>query len=161
MAFDDPVVAHFAAFIERIGIKVDVAELGDGMVVPGIAIRDGALLVDPARLEWPGDLLHEAGHIAVTDPALRPTLREVPHDPGEEMAAIAWSCAAALAAGVDPALVFHEGGYRGGSGAVLRAFNEGEYFGVPPLQWFGMTGEPRHAAALGRPAFPEMLRWLR
>jgi len=161
MAFDDPVVAHLTDFIARIGIEVEIAELEDGMVVPGIAIRDGRLLVDPARLQWPGDLLHEAGHIAVTDPALRPTLTEVPHDPGEEMAAIAWSWAAALAAEVDPALVFHEGGYRGGSVAVLKAFGAGDFFGVPMLQYFGMSAEPRHAAATGLPAFPEMARWLR
>lgn len=148
-------------FLERIGIPVTLEELADGMVVPGIAIRDGGLVVDRARLTWPGDLLHEAGHIATTDPAERPTLSEVRDDLGEELATIAWSWAAALAAGVDPALVFHSGGYRGSSQAYLDNFATGHFVGVPLLQWYGMTHEPKPARASGVEPFPHMQRWLR
>jgi hypothetical protein len=118
------------------------------------------VVYDPA-LPYPGDLLHEAGHIAVTDPALRPTLTEVPSDPAEEMAAIAWSYAAALAAGVDPTLVFHGEGYQGGGGYLVDAMAGDLGPGVPMLHYYGMTAIPKHAAELGIPAYPEMTRWLR
>lgn len=161
MATEDPATDIILDFLERIGIAVTMEDLADGMVVPGIAIRDGGLVVDRARLTWPGDLLHEAGHIAVTDPALRPTLNQVQDDLGEEIATIAWSWAAALAAGVDPALVFHEGGYRGSSQAYLDNFGTGHFVGVPLLQWYGMTHEPRPARDLGVEPFPHMQCWLR
>lgn len=154
-------IERIFAFLKRIGIPVTLEELEDGMVVPGIAIRDGGLVVDRARLAWPGDLLHEAGHIAVTDPDERPTLNAVRDDQGEELATIVWSWAAALAAGVDPALVFHEDGYRGTSRAYLENFVEGRFVGVPLLQWYGMTFEPQPARAQGVEPFPHMQHWLR
>jgi hypothetical protein len=159
MEFEDPVLARIVAFLESIGIEVLAEPVADSFL-PGIAVRNGVLVFDPA-MPWPGDLLHEAGHIAVTDPALRPTLNEVPDDAGDEMAAIAWSYAAALEAGVDPALVFHEGGYRGASQSLLDAFGGGGWIGMPMLQYYGMTAEPQHAERLGLPVYPAMGRWLR
>ena len=97
------VAARILAFLDRIGIPVIRETAPDGAVLSDMAVRDGALVVDLESLRYPGDMLHEAGHIAVTDPALRPTLGEVSSDPAEEMAAIAWSYAAALNAGIDPA----------------------------------------------------------
>jgi hypothetical protein len=38
---------------------------------------------------------------------------------------------------------------------------ERRYFGVPALQWIGLTAEPRRARELGVPPFPHMLKWLR
>lgn len=59
-----------------------------------------------------------------------------------EKAAVPWSYAAALAIGIDPALVFHEGGYRGHSpGLDVR-----------------LRRLPRRRAGAG---FPRMRRWLR
>ena len=74
--------------------------------MPGIDIRQGTILVDEARLAHPGDLLHEAGHLAVADPAERGGARLSPSD-GDEMAAIAWSWAALKHLDLDPAIVFH------------------------------------------------------
>ena len=161
MTFDDPMTASIVAFLTEIGIPVVVESLDADTLLPAMTVRDGALVIDPARLEWPGDLLHEAGHIAVTDPALRPTLREVRSDPAEEMAAIAWSYAAAVELGLDAAVVFHEAGYRGGGPGLAEHFTAGHYFGVPMLDWFGMAIEGRRAAREGLPAYPQMQRWLR
>ena len=161
MAFDDPDTAAILAFLERIGIPVAFEPVADDTLLPAMTVRGGTLIVDPERLTWPGDLLHEAGHIAVTDPALRPTLDAVNPDPGEEMAAIAWSYAAAVEAGVDAAVVFHAEGYRGGGSTLAEDFPSGHYFGEPLLHYFGMTVMPRHAAEQGVPPYPHMLRWLR
>jgi hypothetical protein len=148
---DNALAERIAGFLEGIGIAVTPEPAGEGLL-PGLAVRDGGIAADPERLLYPGDLLHEAGHIAVTDPALRPTLSQVSDDPGEEMAAIAWSWAAAAELGLDPEVVFHADGYRGGSATIIEAFASRRWFGVPLLACWGMTEEP---------LFPRMLRWLR
>lgn len=101
------------------------------------------------------------GHIAVTDPALRPSLDAVPSDPGEEMAAIAWSWAAALEIDLDPAILFHDGGYHGGAQAMIENRSEGRDVGVPMLAWFGMTAERHRAKESGMALYPAMVRGLR
>jgi hypothetical protein len=159
--FADPLTQRLAAFIREIGLRLEPASLGDDTLLPGVLVRDGGMLVDEARLAHPGDLLHEAGHLAVCDPALRPTLGPVVDDPGEEMAAIAWSYAAARHLRIDPTVVFHPAGYRGGARTLLTAFETGAVIGQPMLQWFGMTLSPKTAAEQGLPPFPHMLRWLR
>jgi hypothetical protein len=158
---DDPVTARIVAFLTEIGIPVETATLEGDSFLPAMTVRNGGLVFDPARLEWPGDLLHEAGHIAVTDPALRPMLSEVRSDPAEEMSAIGWSYAAALAIGLDPAIVFHEAGYKGGSESILENFGLGQYFSVPMLEYYGMTLTKKVAAERGMAPYPHMLSWLR
>lgn len=150
---------RIAAFLDEIGIVVSTGGVGDAFL-PGVAVRGGGLVVDPARLAWPSDLLHEAGHIAVTDPALRPRLCEVSDEPAEEMAAIAWSYAAAVHLGIDARTLFHDG-YKGGGAALAAAFESGGDVGVPMLAWFGMTnGRSTRRAPVEAP-YPHMLRWLR
>lgn len=161
MALEDPVTARIVAFLEGIGIPVETDSIPEGSFLPAITIRNGAVVYDPARLEWPGDLLHEGGHIAVTAPEERSALSEVISDPAEEMSAIGWSYAAALAMDLDPAVVFHENGYRGGSQSLLENFTEGRYLAVPMLQYYGMTLEPRPAAERGEEPYPHMVSWLR
>jgi hypothetical protein len=158
---DDPVTARIVAFIEQVGIPVETDSIPEGSFLPAIAIRNGAVVYDPARLEWPGDLLHEAGHVAVTPPEKRSALSEIRSDPAEEMSAIGWSYAAALAIGLDPAVVFHDNGYLGGSTSLLENFAEGRFLAVPMLQYYGMTLEPRPAAERGEQPYPHMTSWLR
>jgi hypothetical protein len=158
--FEDPLLAQLAAFLTGIGIPVRRCVLDATTFLPGIAVSNGALLVDPERLQWPSDLLHEAGHIAVTAPEDRPTLTVVPDDPGEEMAAIAWSYAAAVEIGLDARVLFHDG-YKGGGASLAENFTAGRNVGVPMLQWFEMTRDARTAEAEGVPPYPHMQRWLR
>ncbi|HEY1606359.1 MAG TPA: hypothetical protein VGF77_12265 [Allosphingosinicella sp.] len=156
--FDRPETARIAAFLREIGIPIAVESLPESFL-PGLTVRDGGLVVDPDRLKWPGDLLHEAGHVAVTEPDRRPGLAAVADDPGEEMAAIAWSWAAASAIGLAPETLFHDD-YRAGGQSLIENFSAGRDVGVPMLVWFGMTGgwKPKEE---GRAAFPLMDRWLR
>ena len=156
--FDRPETASIIAFLREIGIAVAVESLPDSFL-PGLTIRDGGLVVDPERLKWPGDLLHEAGHIAVTEPEKRPGLSAIADDPGEEMAAIAWSWAAAKAIGLAPQILFHED-YRGDGKNLAENFSDGRDVGVPLLVWFEMTGGWKPSEP-GRAAYPAMDRWLR
>lgn len=148
--FDTPETSKILDFVREAGIPVELGELAEDTVLPGMTVARGALVVDPERLGFPGDLLHEAGHVAVADPAADHDA--VSSDPGEEMAAIAWSYAAALAIGIDPRLVFHDQGYHGGGAYIAENFAEGRTFGVPMLQRWGLT----HSAL-----FPAMLGWRR
>lgn len=146
-------------FVRGIGIPVRTATL-EAAFLPGLDIGDGAILFDAERLLYPGDILHEAGHLAVMAPEARAVPKLEP-DGGDEMAAIAWSYAAALHLGIDPAIVFHPNGYKGGAASILGNFNAGSYFGVPLLALYGMTIEPQRAERDGPPPYPHMLRWLR
>ncbi|WP_447727088.1 hypothetical protein [Sphingomonas koreensis] len=162
MRFTDPLLARIVPFLEGIGIPIVVEPVPGDSLLPGATVRGGTLVFDPETLAWPGDLLHEAGHIAVSDPATRASQTEVSSDPGEELAAMAWSYAAAVALDIEPGHVFHAGGYHGGGENYLESYANGRNgIGVPMLQYFGMSAEPHQAAALGRDPFPAMARWLR
>jgi hypothetical protein len=159
--FADALTDQIARFIAGLGLPIRPASLAMPSLLPGVAVRRGAILVDELRLAHPGDLLHEAGHLAVCDPAVRPALETVSEDGGEEMAAIAWSYAAARRLGIDPAIVFHAAGYGDGGAYLVEAFSSGAMIGQPMLEWFGMTLSPKAAAARGLEPYPHMLRWLR
>lgn len=161
MAFDHPDTLRILAFLEEIGIPVVQGTTREDSFLPGIEVRNGGLVIDPDRPFFPGDLLHEAGHIACADPAIRPTLCDVESDPGDEMAAIAWSYAAAQAIGIDTRTLFHADGYLGGGEALAVAFDNGTGPGPPMLQYYGMAAEPRQAEKLGLPVYPQMAKWLR
>jgi hypothetical protein len=158
----DANTALIIAFLREIGLVVHEQALAGPTFLPGIALVDGALVVDPAQLRYPGDLLHEAGHLAVAEPARRPQISgSAGDDPAEEMMAIAWSYAAGVQLQLDPSVVFHDDGYKGGAANMREAFTSGGYIGLPMLQWVGMALDARQAEAQGLPAYPAMLRWLR
>lgn len=160
--FQNPLVRQIADFLISIGLEVRAEPLLEGTFLPGMFVDHGALVIDEERLCYPGDLLHEAGHLAVAAPSRRRRFHgNVGQRAGEEMMAIGWSYAAALHLGIDPVVVFHADGYRGGSASLLENFAEGRYLGVPLLQWVGLTAEPKPAAALGIPPYPHMRKWLR
>ena len=161
LRFSDPLTNLLASFVRDVGIAVEAATLPDATLLPGLEIRGGVVRIDAGRLLYPGDILHEAGHVAVSDPADRHRPEFSSTDGGEEMAAIAWSYAAARRLGVAPEVVFHPQGYKGGGAALVENFTSGRYIGVPLLQWWGMALEPRMADAQGVPPYPHMLRWLR
>jgi hypothetical protein len=145
------VTDRITAFLASIGLACRIGSVAADTVLPGIAIENGGLVYDPALLRYPGDLLHEAGHLAVMSPERRMRARpNVGKYAAEEMMAIAWSYAAAVHLGLEPSVVFHEDGYRGGAAALVDAFvSSSTPPGVPMLRWIGMTAD-----------YPAMIRWL-
>jgi hypothetical protein len=153
----DEITDKIIDFIRSVGIEVTIVTFEGETVLPGIAISNGGLLVDTEKLLYPGDLLHEAGHLAVVPPEIRRSMNGA-LDPKEdfklagEQMAIPWSYAAAIHIGIDPAIVFHSDGYKGESEWLLGMFKNNTIIGLPALQWIGLTISDD---------FPKMIKWLR
>jgi hypothetical protein len=143
---------RIVAFLRTIGLEVRYEEIEGATVLPGMTVDHGVLVVDEARLAHVGDLLHEAGHLAVVPPGERSAMTvDMGSDGGMEMAALAWSYAAARHLDLAPEVVFHDEGYRGDARNLVENFDQGRYVGVPILVWRGMTTTE---------AFPSMATWL-
>ena len=148
-------------FLRDIGIQTKWVELSEETFLPGIGVDCGTLLIDEPKLLYPGDLLHEAGHLAVIPAERRMRAQNyIGKKAAEEMMAIAWSFAALTHLGLDPSVVFHEAGYRGGSAALIENFTNGRYIGVPMLQWIGLTADNKRAEEKGIRPYPSMIKWV-
>jgi hypothetical protein len=147
-------------FLRHIGLSVIERPISESSILPGITVERGAIVVDLGRLLYPGDLLHEAGHLAVVPASERMQMHNnVGNDGGMEMGAIAWSYAAAVYLGIPPDVLFHENGYRGAAESLIENFGNGRYIGVPILAWRGLAQAPT-AHDKGAPGYPAMERWL-
>ena len=157
-----PLVARIVGFLESIGLSIRCAAIPEPTFLPGVTVKNGILIIDEAKLLYPGDVMHEAGHLALLVPTQRSRADgHMGDDGGMEMGAIAWSYAAAIHLGLTPAIIFHDSGYHGGSHAILDNFSAGRYVGVPILEWTGLAVGEKTALARGIPPYPSMLRWLR
>ena len=158
----DEMTAKIACFLRSIGLAVRTAKIASPTVLPGIQPDRGVLFFDPEKLRFPGDLLHEAGHLAVKPAAdLEQTPSDLGGDPAEEMMAIAWSYAAAVHLQIPIEVLFHAEGYRGGSQSLIDNFAAGRFLAVPMLQWIGMTCDEKRAREIGTDPYPHMVKWLR
>lgn len=150
------------SFLHAIGIETAEDSLApEDCFLPGLMIVNGRIVFDRATLLYPGDVLHEAAHLAVVPAAERkqlngPAIGKRKDAPAEEMMAIAWSYAACIHLHIDPHFVFHKEGYRQGGDSIVENFTEGRYFGVPVLEWLQMTTTKGDG-----PVYPAMLKWLR
>lgn len=154
------------AFLRDIGIQVTYGSVNDETFLPGIEVVDGGLVVDESRLMYPGDLLHEGGHLAVTSQRARPLMQGMveitdANPQVVEVEAICWSYAACVHLDIDPRIVFHKHGYHGRSESLLLNFEMGVFLGVPGLEAAGMSLSPSTAARTGKKPFPAMQKWLR
>ena len=151
------VLDSICTFLTEIGISFSEVSLNEDSFLPGILIKNGTLLIDKHQLNYPGDLLHEAGHIAVTVPSERSVLNNdvtngKPEKQGDEIAVILWTYAACLHIGLPVEVVFHAEGYKGDSDWLINQFKSKNYIGLPLLVWMGMCSND---------SFPAMKTWLR
>lgn len=162
MAFQEATTAKIAVFLNDIGIRVINGTIPGDTFLPGILVDGDTLVVDEAKLKYPGDLLHEAGHLAVMPPETRKKLyNDVSKNAGDELATLAWSWAALQYLELAPEVVFHPHGYKGGAESLINAFKGGGDIGVPLLQWMGMTTERNKGEGPDAITFPRMIKWLR
>ena len=156
----DHIIANLSNFLTQIGIEVIEEKINVETFLPGLLIRNGSIVFDRNSLLYPGDLLHEAGHIAVTDSPGRKLLNgnitTIQSDNESlESAVLLWTFAACNTLAIDPEIVFHKDGYKGQSEWLLTNFRSASYIGLPLLVWMGMTTNDKLSG------FPNMLRWLR
>lgn len=161
------VIKLITSFLNDIGITTTFDEVpADKSFVPGIWLKNGGLIIDVNELKYPGDLLHEAAHIAVIKPEERLHMDGVletntDKSAGEEMMALAWSYAAAVHINLDPNILFHEHGYKGQAQELVYNYRNGVYIGLPMLQWVGLAADYNKANELGIEPYPKMIKWLR
>ncbi|CAH9049557.1 hypothetical protein PSECIP111951_03777 [Pseudoalteromonas holothuriae] len=148
-------------FLQHIKLPMELCKIEQHTFLPGLRLEKGILQIDTQKLLYPGDILHEAGHIAVCEPTERHLLSDNVYQSGrnkdwmhgEEMAAIAWSVAAIEYIGLPLDVVFHPHGYKGQSQSLINAFSNNTGFGFPLLGAWEML-DPQ----LG---YPHMQKWLR
>ena len=163
LSSDEYVLVRIAHFIKEIGLSIHERQLPSDTFLPGILIDEGTIYYDSTKLKHPGDLLHEAGHLALMEPEKR-ALASGDLEPGNglkpdslEIGAILWSYAALTHLNIAPEIVFHEAGYKGASDWYIEAFRSGNYVGLPLLQWMGLCAkeDPNELP------FPKMQKWVR
>ncbi|MBC3808128.1 hypothetical protein H8K52_12310 [Undibacterium seohonense] len=153
-------------FIESLGISIIPRKLEHVTFLPGLDLGPNCIYVDAEKLLYPGDLLHEAGHLAVTTAAQRSAVGsealELPWPTdGEEIAAVLWSFAAAQHLQIPLEVVFHSDGYKNESQWLIENFQQGQYIGLPFLQWAGLCFDENQAALHQAQPFPVMQKWMR
>lgn len=159
--FDDRTTQKIVEFILSIGIDVEIEKIDEDTFLPGILIKSGAIYIDKEKLKYPGDLLHEAGHLATLTPKKRASVyNDVSKNPGDEIVTLAWSYAAAYYLEIEPNVVFHDGGYKGEAKWLAEHYSSGGDMGVPLLDWMELS-TVNHRAKDGDMVFPYMKKWLR
>jgi carbamoyltransferase len=161
-------VEKITTFLNEIGIETRFEKIERETFLPGILIDKGKLIIDEEKLLYPGDLLHEAGHIAVMKPEDRVAnsgnigeQKSKNDADGEELMAIAWSYAALHYLNLDPQVVFHPAGYKGAAEWYIEQYTSGNFIALPVLQWIGLCYDPKNARIHGVLPYPNMIKWLR
>jgi hypothetical protein len=163
---EDALLEQCLDFLQSVGIAVKTGNTNGHDFLPGLSIENGCIILNKDELRYPGDILHEAGHIAVVPGAERnglnaASIAQRQNREAEEMMAIAWSYAACIHLNIDPLFVFHDNGYQGGGSHIAENFNNKRYFGLPMLQWIGLTADEKNAAIMNVSPYPSMIKWLR
>lgn len=152
------------SFLQKIGLVYQLETIEEDTFLPGLKLRNGALVIDTKRLLYPGDVLHEAGHLACMPLNIRQSMNDNLEDcdlhRGGEMMALAWSYAACIFLEIDPEIVFHQYGYKGAGQNLIQNFNAGNIIGLPLLQWYGMSYDQSTARVSGNQPFPHMISWI-
>ena len=144
-------------FLTSIHINVIEKELTNNTFLPGLSLLGNTILMDSNKLKYPGDLLHEAGHIATTEEHKRQLIGTSKMDTtwptdGDEIATIIWSYAACRHLKLDLEVVFHPNGYKNDANWLITQFSNKNYIGLPLLEWMNLCNKDD---------FPEMIKWLR
>lgn len=177
-------------FLNRVGIPA-IAVTGDEAVAkaftPHVLIKNGTLEVDVDHV-FPGNILHEAGHLAIVPAPFRHlasgTLGAVqkamgayfeanpggmmvyPEDPicraimqCSDTEATAWQFAAAQEVGLPDELLFPDDAFDGQGPENLQRLKANSYFGINGLQAAGWT-RVRANPRSTVPVYPKLAFWL-
>lgn len=151
------IIDHIVRFLQSINISVVEQELPNDTFLPGLSLYGNSILMDREKLKYPGDILHEAGHLAVTEEEIRPLIgtskmSDTWPTAGDEIATIIWSYAACRFLKLDLEIVFHPNGYKNDAEWLIEQFNNKNYIGLPLLEWMSLCNKEE---------FPKMNKWTR
>lgn len=174
-------------FLNSIGITVTLQHGVNGFL-PGIKINDGKLIIDPVRCPV-SNLLHEAGHLAITpsqyrtwmsddleqgQKAMLEDVQRIVKQTGDvdgplyraavqtsDVEATAWAWAAGKRLGLDETQIIQDDEYDG-QGADLRLqLSMRRYLGINGLQHAGFCATSESAGKyMNLPVYPQLARWL-
>ena len=148
-------------FLTEIGIYYRLTSIQEETFLPGLKINAGILLIDKSKCQYYGDILHEAGHMAIL-PAEERFQKKGNLGTGiGEHAVILWSYAASIYINIPLSVVFHGDGYQDNSDRLIEEFSNENYIGLSSLQWYGMAYDEENAVLQGVEPFPHMAHWLR
>ena len=150
-------------FLEEIGINVIEKKLDNATFLPGISLGPNCIYIDLKKILYAGDILHEAGHLAVITSSERENINTSDYNPiqSDEIAAMLWSYAALFHLHLPIEFVFHPDGYKGNSEWLISNYINGNYIGLPFLEWIGLTFGKINAEKQNKDTFPMMQKWLR
>lgn len=153
---DSAITKAILDFLKEIGIPTKSQTLGDTFL-SGLEINKGTLVYDPEKLLFPGDLLHETGHIALMTEEERNTIvgnvkdyRSSGQD--NKLAVMLWSYAALKRLNVKPQVVLHTDGYKGDAQMLIDSYESGDFKGLHLVAWMGLCETS---------GFPEMKKWIK
>lgn len=162
--------------LQSVGLPVVFCEPVSESFLPGVRIHHGTLEIAPdARIN---DVLHEAGHLAVTPTRFRSYLHDnieagmerafdacsADEDPdarallhADEQAATAWSYAFGRSLGLDARTIIADSDFDGTGSSQRLAQRIGRHPGIQSLRGGGMCAYNYHR---DQPQWPQLLRWL-
>lgn len=68
---DKAIVQKIMSFLAQIEVPFTLASIEQNTFLPGLLLQHGVLQIDLEKLIFPGDIPHEAGHIAICEPKER------------------------------------------------------------------------------------------
>jgi len=68
-----PLIDVIVEFVTSVGLEVVKRPINQDTFLPGLLLENGKAIIDTDKLLYPGDILHEAGHLATMPPGIRET----------------------------------------------------------------------------------------
>lgn len=176
-----PNLSDVMSFLRSIGLEVFVVP-GSTSFVPGVRVSHGTLEVDPDCLI--SNLLHEAGHVAITPARYRalmdgnfmtgmrtmvedamgnfldidsPLYRAVIQCSDPE--ATAWAWAAGMKIGVPREVIILDDQYEGAGASIRQMLSICQYTGIHGLANAGLCRIRDHSCKEGEQPYPALLKW--
>lgn len=176
------ILDRIGAFLDSIGLKSEKVTATSGLL-PEIEIREGRVLYTSSC--HPGDLLHEAGHLALLPSRWRgwvngdvsesseriyedlvrigtefesPVYLAVLQSGDQEVTAWAWAAAVHLDIPMNDRINMSPDTYQGGARDIRIMLQMGKYVGIHGLQHAGYCRAGNHPYR-GLPRYPQMAFW--
>jgi hypothetical protein len=73
---DSPIINTITDFLAFAGIGFVIRRINIPTFLPGLQLENGKIIIDTEKLPYPGDIRHEAGHLAAYNTGVRETISD-------------------------------------------------------------------------------------